>query len=104
MSASGNPYAPQALVQLPQGRLSINIEEADGTYRMPYQNSLNLRFTKLLFRQADRRLEIGTEIRNVLQDEGFESVVTRNFFTATFGQASSWVEPRRMVFLARYYF
>jgi len=101
VSASGAPFAPEALVQLPQGRLSINIAEADGTYRRPRQDILSLRFAKLLFRQGSRRLEVATEARNLLQDVAHENIITANFFSPTFAQGSSWVEPRRMVFYAR---
>jgi hypothetical protein len=104
MSASGTPFAPQALVSLPQGRLSVNIAPPDGTYRLPFENILSLRFTKMMFRQRDRRLELGAEIRNVLQDTAYENITTANFFTSTFGQGSTWADPRRLVLFTRWYF
>ena len=104
MSASGTPFAPQMQVTLPQGRLNVNIAESDGTYRQPFQNILSLRFSKYLFRQGDRRLELGAEIRNVLQDTGYEGVLSRIVGSSTFNQASSWVDPRRGVFYTRWYF
>jgi hypothetical protein len=96
MRAAGQPYAPQALVQLPQGRLSINIEKADGTYHIDTQDLLWLRFTKSLFRKGARRLDLNAEIANVLQDKAFDSVQTRNFFAANFGQGQTFVVPRLM--------
>jgi len=106
MSASGDAFAPQALVQLPQGRLSVNIAKADGTYRLPHQNILNLRFAKMLFPGGDRtrRIEVGAEIRNALQETAHTDIVSANFFGTTFGQGDSWVDPRRMVLYLRGYF
>jgi hypothetical protein len=104
VSASGTPFAPEALVQLPQGRLSIKFQESDGSYRRPRQDILSLRFAKMLLRQGTRRIELATEIRNVLQNEAYESIITANYFSATFNQGSSWVEPRRMIFFARIFY
>lgn len=101
MYAQGTPYAPQALISLPQGRRSVNIAPPDGTYRFPSQNLLSFRISKILFRRADRRLELATEIMNALQDKAFDQILTRNFFSPTFGQPANWIEPRRMNFLAR---
>jgi hypothetical protein len=103
-SVSGNPFAPQAQVQLPQGRLSVNIERADGTYSLPRQDLLNFRLTKSLFQQGPRRLELAAEVANVLQNKAAQSIVTRNLFATTFNQPSTWVLPRRMWFSAAYKF
>ena len=106
MSASGDTFAPQALVQLPQGRLAVNFSKADGTYRMPRQDILGLRFSKMLFARADRtrRVELGAEIRNALQDTAYTDILSANFFGTTFGQGDGWVDPRRMVLYLRGYF
>jgi hypothetical protein len=104
MSASGTTFAPQAQVQLPQGTQSVNIEPPDGTYRLPFENILSLRVTKMLFRQGARRMELGMEIRNLLQDTAYENITTANFYTPTFGQGSTWADPRRMVLFMRWYY
>jgi hypothetical protein len=103
MAITGTPYAPQALVTLPQGRRSVNIEPA-GNYRLPNVKLLYVRFTKTLFRHGDSRLELATEIANALQDKGHSSIVSRNFYSTTFGQGSAWMEPRRMYFMAKVWF
>jgi hypothetical protein len=100
MGLSGAPYAPQALVSLPQGRRSVNIEEA-GAYRLPAHTSLSLRFSKFLFRSGERRLELIAHVSNLLQEDTYTAVVSRNYFATTFGQGDSWVEPRKMYFQVR---
>ncbi len=103
MSLSGTPYAPQALVNLPQGRRSVNIEPA-GDYRLPHVGLVYIRVAKSLFRKGDRRVELSAEIANALQDTGHSSVVSRNFYSTTFGQGSAWMEPRRLYFIAKTWF
>jgi hypothetical protein len=103
MAVTGEPFAPQALVSLPQGRRSVNIEPPGG-YRYPSQELLYLRFTKVLLRRGDRRLELGAEIANALQDKSHNSLITQNFFSSTFAQPAAWIEPRRMQFVAKAWF
>ena len=95
MVASGQPYTPQALVQLPQGRRSINIERA-GNYRLPTQELLYLQLEKTIFSVGGRRVMVGGQIWNVLQDTAHDDVVTQNFFSDNFGVPDQWVIPRRM--------
>jgi hypothetical protein len=104
MSASGTPFAPQAQVQLPQGTTNVNTAPPDGKYRLPYQNILSIRVVKKLFEQYGHRVELGAELRNVLQDTAYESVLTQNVFASTFNQGASWVDPRRLVLFTRFYF
>ena len=91
-------------MQLPQGRLNINIAPPDGTYKLPTQNILGFRFSKILFRSGARRLELAAELMNALQSEAYDAVTSRVFNATTFGTPSNWIEPRRMNFLARFNF
>jgi hypothetical protein len=106
MSATGDTFAPGALVQLPQGRLSVKFAKADGTYRMPRQDILSIRFAKMLYfgGQRSRRVEVGAELRNALQDTSHIDIVSANYFGTTFGEPDGWVDPRRMVLFLRGYF
>jgi hypothetical protein len=101
MALSGTPYAPQALVRLPQGNTTINIAPTDGTYRLSSDHLVYLRLNKVLFHRGNRELEVGAEVQNLLQDEAVTSVVSQNLFGATFGRPASWVEPRRAQLQAR---
>jgi hypothetical protein len=99
--SQGHPFAPEALIQLPQGRRSVNIEAPTGEFRYPRQDLLNFRFSKILFRTGTRKLEVAAELMNVLQDTAHDQILTGNFFSPTFGQPARWIPPRRMNFLAR---
>jgi hypothetical protein len=103
MSVTGAPYAPQALIQLPQGRRAINIEPP-GSYRLPSQRLLDIRVTKIMFRRGDRRLELSAELANALQETAHASVVSQNFFSATFGAPATFIDPRRLNLVARVQF
>jgi hypothetical protein len=98
MAVSGLAYAPQALVQLPQGRLSINIAAPGDDYRFPFQKLLWLRFNKSLFRHGTRRIDLGAELDNTLQNTAFDGVATQNFFASNFAQPITWTLPRRLNF------
>jgi hypothetical protein len=102
MSISGTPYAPQAQVQLPQGRLTINIAKADGTYRLPSQQLLWFRYLQTLFTFGTRRLDVGADLSNALQDTAHTGIVSQNIQAATFGEPDEWVLPRRMRFQASF--
>ena len=97
MSMGGRPYAPQAQIQLPQGRRSVNID-APGSYRYTTQNILGLRASKILFHTGAHRILLNFVLNNVTQDTGAQSLVTQNFYSSNFGVAASWIEPRQMYF------
>jgi hypothetical protein len=105
MALSGTPYTRQASIALPQGRRNINIEPADGTYRVPAQRLLYIQFTKLLFRTATRRIELTGELANALQDKGYLSVASQVFNASNFGAPSgAYNQPRRLSLIAKMYF
>src|SRR5262249_45604896 len=94
--ATGQPFAPQALVQLPQGLTTVNVVPADGTYRYNAQKLLILRFEKNLFRRGSRRLELAAELANALQDKSALTLVSQVLASSTFGQPATWGLPRRL--------
>jgi hypothetical protein len=93
---SGIPYAPQASVSLPQGRLLINIEPP-GSYRTPSQHLLALQISKDVWRRNARQLRVQADFTNLLQNETYQNLITRNFYNANFGLPSSWIPPRMAV-------
>lgn len=99
----GTPYATIIQMRLPQGRRSIMVDAPDAN-RGPTEKHLSIRLTKNLFREGNRRLELGGEIRNALQDTGNQSRITTVYGDVNFGQQSSWPEPRRLLLRARMYF
>lgn len=100
MWQSGVVYAAQAAVRLPQATKLINLE-SPGAYRTPTQYLLTLRVSKNVWHNGDRRVEAILDLRNLLQDEVYQRVLTRNFFSASFGQPSTWIAPRMAIVGAR---
>jgi hypothetical protein len=104
MGVSGLPFAPQALVSLPQGRIAVNIAPPGAAYRFPTQNLLWLRFNKTLYRLGARRIDAGAELDNALQNRAYDSVATQNLFAPNFAQPVTWVLPRRLNFSINVFF
>ncbi len=100
---SGLPYAPQIQVVLPQGRRNINFD-VPGSYRLPNEQWLFLRVSKILFRSGPRRLELGVELRNTLQQTSDGSLASRIFSSPNFGQQTTWPIPRQLLFRVKGYF
>src|SRR5262249_37291755 len=91
MGVLGLSFAPQTLVQLPQGRIAINIAPPGDAYRFPAQNLLWLRFNKTLFRLGTRRIDAGAELDNALQSGAHDGIATQNLFAPNFAQPVTWV-------------
>jgi hypothetical protein len=100
LGVSGTPYAPQALVTLPQGRLTVNIAPA-GNFRLDSQQLLSLRFSKTVLQRADRRLELIAYISNVFQNKAGTALSSQNYYTPQFGVVNAWAEPRQLYFVAK---
>jgi hypothetical protein len=97
MFMGGRPWAPQAQINLPQGRRSVNIDEP-GSFRYSDQNLLSFRFSKTLWSPGTQRVLFNVVLTNALQDQGEQSLVTRNFYASNFAQPASWIQPRRIYF------
>ncbi len=106
LDMSNIPFAPQALVLLPQGRRAINIEP-NGTFRAEAARLLYLRFNKFLFQRGPRRVELFVNINNLLQNKspqaGFVqgSYFTFNYYSPQYGVPVAFVQPRHMYLGAR---
>jgi hypothetical protein len=102
MIVSGLPYAPNALVALPQGTRAINLAApGTGANRAPTQKLLSLRISKAIGLGAGRKLELITNVNNVLQNEAYQTYVTLNYFNASFAKPAAWIEPRNMNLMAK---
>jgi hypothetical protein len=97
---SGVAYAAQAALALPQGTRLINID-APGSHRTPALYLLDLRANKEVWRRGARRVEAILDVRNLLQDEGFQALKTKNFASPLFGQPAAWIPPRMAILGAR---
>jgi hypothetical protein len=92
---SGLPYAPQTTVTLAQGRRTINLD-APGSFRYPRVHELMLRVAKR-FPFGSHKVEVMADGQNLLQTVTPLSLISQNFFAATFSQAATWNEPRRLL-------
>ena len=99
----GSPYGAQMRVPLPQGTRSVFFE-APGAYRLPNQSWLHLRAQKILFRDGPRRLEVGVELRNALDETSIDQVLSQVFTADTFGLQGQYPIPRQLMFRVRGYF
>ena len=100
---TGRPYGAQFQLRLPQGLRSVFFE-APGSYRRPGQQWLHMRVNKTLYRRGSRHLELGAEIRNVLQETDIDSLVTQVFSSPNFGAPGAYAIPRQLMFRVRGYF
>ena len=100
LGVTGDPFARHHSVTLPQGRVDIALEPANGDFRMDRQDILNFRLSKN-FRMNDKSIEFGAEFQNMLQDQAWDSVSSKNFFSSSFNVPRFWIEPRRINFLIR---
>jgi hypothetical protein len=98
---SGLPFAPSAVVPLPQGTRSINIAAPGGDYRFPRQDIVAMRFSKILPFGPRRKIELIANVNNLLQSEAYSALATTNLFSPLFGQPTTWVEPRNMNVMAK---
>ena len=99
----GPAYAPQIQVSLPQGRRNVYFEPV-GSYRTPTGQWMHLRAQKILFRHGSRYIELGVELRNVLQQTTLDTVITRVYSSPNFGRPDQYAVPRQMLFRVRGYF
>jgi hypothetical protein len=99
---SGRPYGAQFQVRLPQGQRNVYFE-APGAYSREVNQWLHLRIQKILFRSGPHRLEVGAEIRNLLQETSIDNLITSVFTSPNFGKAAQWATPRQLMFRVRGY-
>jgi Carboxypeptidase regulatory-like domain/TonB dependent receptor-like, beta-barrel/TonB-dependent Receptor Plug Domain len=91
---TGKPYAALANVTLPQGSRSIYLEPL-GSRRLPSQEILDLRVSKIFRVGPNRSVQVLVDVLNVLDDTAEESVATQNFFSPNFAVGTNFVPPRR---------
>ena len=94
---SGKPWAASALVALPQTGNQPSqriLLEPRGTRRLSSQTLLDLRISRP-FAIGAARVEFLFDVLNALNDTAEEAVASDNFFSATFGQPTVFMDPRR---------
>jgi hypothetical protein len=103
-AVTGTAISSQANVSLPQGTRTINLDSPGSVYRTPTEKFLHVRFTKILFRNAHRRVELTGEVKNALNEMGTPSIRSQIFNNANFLVTNTFPEPRQLRFFARVFF
>jgi hypothetical protein len=98
-AASGKPWAATAQVTLPQGDQRILLEPR-GSRRLSTQTLLDVRLSRPFSVRA-ARIELLVDVLNALNSHAEEALASDNLFATTFGSASVFVDPRRVMFGAR---
>jgi hypothetical protein len=98
---TGKPWAASAQIAPRQGGLRILLEPR-GSRRLSSQTLLDLRLSRAFSFGGIGRIELLLDVLNALNDTAEESIVTDNLFaTATFGQPSVFIDPRRAMLSVR---
>jgi hypothetical protein len=101
---SGKAWTATALVALPQTgnqptqRILI---EPRGSRRLSAQSLLDLRVSRAFGLGDMGRLELMLDVLNALNDTAEEALATDNQFSATFGQPTVFMDPRRAMISVR---
>ena len=93
---SGKPWAASAQVALPQGDQRILLEPR-GSRRLSSQTLLDLRVSRPFTVAGIGRIDLLLDVLNALNDTAEEGIATDNFFSPNFGQASVFMDPRRVM-------
>lgn len=93
---SGKPWAATTQVSLPQGSRRILLEPR-GSRRLPPQSLLDWRISKTLRAGDAMKADLMLDALNVLNDTAGEALASDNLFSATFGSATQFMDPRRVM-------
>jgi hypothetical protein len=97
---SGKPWAATTQVTLPQGSRRILLEPR-GSRRLTSQSLLDLRISKTLRMGNVGNVALSLDVLNLLNDAAEEALASDNPLSATFGRATQFMDPRRVMLGAR---
>jgi hypothetical protein len=103
-AVSGTAIGSQANVPLPQGTRTIYLDSPGSKYRTPEEKFMHVRLTKIMFRNAHRRVELTGEVKNALNEMGTPSIRSQIYNNANFLVTNTYPEPRQLRFFARVFF
>jgi len=93
---SGKPWAATAQVPLTQGSQRILLEPL-GSHRLSSQSVLDVRLSKTFRIGSVSTVDAIFDVLNLLDDTAEEALASDNRFSATFGQPTQFVDPRRVM-------
>lgn len=80
---------------------TLQLEERDGSHRLPSQNQLDLRLQKQFPFGKKRRMALFADLLNTFNDGAYEDVLSRMADSDSFGVPSSFVLPRPLMLGAK---
>jgi hypothetical protein len=92
---SGRPWAATAVVPVTQNSQQRVQIETRGTRRLSSQSLLDIRLSKTFAFGANTTLQVTADVLNVLNDTAEEALASDNFYGPTFGQPTTFIDPRR---------
>jgi hypothetical protein len=93
--SSGKPWAATTVVALPQNGQQRILIEPRGSRRLSAQSLLDLRLSRVFAMRSLGSVELLLDLLNALNDRAEEGVATDNLFSASFGQPTVFLDPRR---------
>ena len=72
----------------------VEKEFGSGDNRAPWQKLVALRISKAIPLGGTRRLELISNVNNILQNQAYQTYVTLNYFNPQFARPAAWIEPR----------
>lgn len=100
---SGQPWAADAFVSLPQGGRRVRLE-TQGTRRLSSQTLLDLRLSKIFRFRQQGRVEILADLFNLANDTAETGLQTSNLYSPNLGLPSTFVLPFRVMLGAKFFF
>ena len=97
----GKPWAPSALVQVPQNNQQRVLIEPRGSRRLSSQSLLDVRVSRAVTLPGAGRVEFLMDVLNALNDTGEEAIATDNAFNANAGVGTVFMDPRRVMLSVR---
>lgn len=83
---------------------TVQMEQRDGSRRLPAHNLLDLRFQKDVRFGKEARFSLFADVLNVFNDDANESLLTRRGDSEDFGVPSAFLLPRRVMVGAKFTF
>jgi hypothetical protein len=99
--SSGKPWAATAFVSLPQNTQQRILIEPRGSRRLDSQSLLDLRVSRAVPAGRLGQVDLRLDLLNALNDSAAEGVATDNLFSASFGQPTVFLDPRRAMVSVR---
>ena len=92
---SGRPWAATAVVPVTQNSQQRVQLETRGARRLSSQSLLDVRVSKTFAMRGNGTIQVLVDVLNLLNDTAEEALVSDNLYGSTFGQPSTFIDPRR---------